>query len=313
MTLHRSLDDVAAMLSDGALAALRAGPDFRAVVEELIAESLDNYQTFDAAGCWMTADVGRMALYVAALLLDAQPGGLTVAALNTSAQSYDASSRGRVAQFIRFAQDAGEITVPAGPEPWTQRRLGLRAVFVERLQRRAINEARVISRLAPEIAPLAASLEDDATYRRFLLWSAVLATRERMVGPTTPVTMFLQRQSGMRILYHLTLDQPPGRERLLEDAALSRNQLSKLYRVSRAHINRLLADAEADGLLSCPRPNRVVFSAALSDDFERTMAFIIQMNRAAFVATALEATPSDQASIAPSPALNLSSSAGLPA
>lgn len=313
MSARPSLSDIAALLSDDAAVALRARPDFRAAVEQLIAESLANYHTLDAAGRWMLADIGRASLYAAAVILDAQPQGVSATALTAAAQGNQASSRGRVAQFIRFAQDAGEIVVPPGSEPWTRRRLTLRAVFVDRLRRRTISDARAISRIAPEIAPLVDSLEDDATYRRFLTWAGVLATRERVVGPPTPITMFLNRTSGMRILYHFTLAQTPDRDRLLEETAISRNQLSLRYGVSRAHINRLLADAEGHGLLSCPKSTRVVFSPALSDDLERTLAFIIQINRAAFVATlatALEADPPVQVAAVASPSDKPRSSSG---
>ena len=313
MTARPSLGDVVGLLSDEAMAALRARSDFRAVVEQLIAGSLAYYRTLDAAGRWMLADIGRTSLYAAAVILDAQPNGVSATALTASAQGNRAASRGRVARFIHFAQDAGEIVVPAGAEHWTRRRLTLRPAFVERLRRLTISEARAIARLAPELAAMADSLEDDATYRRFLTWLGVLASHDRVVGPPTPLTMFLQRQSGMRMLYHLALEQAPDRGRMLEEAALSRNQLSQLYEVSRAHINRLLVDAEAAGLLTCPTPPRVVFSPALSDDFERTMAFLIQIARAAFVATlatALEAPAPDQASATASPDVGARVSSG---
>ena len=101
MTPRPSLGDIDALLSDEAMIALRTRADFREVVEELIAVSLANYRTFDAAGRWMFADMGRSALYVAALILDARPGGVSAAALTAAAQDNRASSRGRVAQFIR--------------------------------------------------------------------------------------------------------------------------------------------------------------------------------------------------------------------
>jgi hypothetical protein len=313
MSARPSLGDIDALLSDEAMAALRAHPDFSAAAEQLIAASLANYRTLDAVGRWMLTDIGRASLYMAAVILDAQPNGVSATALTAAAQGNQASSRGRVAQFIRFAQDAGEVVVPPGSEPWTRRRLTLRPAFVDRLRLRTIADASAVSRFAPEIATLIDSLEEDATYRRFLTWVGVLATHERIVGPPTPVTMFLQRRSGMRILYHLTLAQAPDRRRLLEEAAISRNQLSQLYEVSRAHINRLLADAEAAGLLSCPTQTRVVFSPALSDAFERTLAFIIQINRAAFIATlatALETEPPAQVAAVTSPSDKPRSSSG---
>jgi DNA-binding transcriptional regulator LsrR (DeoR family) len=99
------------------------------------------------------------------------------------------------------------------------------------------------------------------------------------------IMLFLERECGMRILQHLMQEQAPDRERMLESAPISRNQLSQLYGVSRAHINRLLADAEARGLLSFPTPRRVVFSPELSEDYERTMAAVIQRYHAAYLAT----------------------------
>jgi hypothetical protein len=284
MTAPPQPTDIATLFSTEALAALRARPDFRGVVEELIAEGLAHYRGLDQVGRWMFADIGRTALYTSTVVLDALPGGVTVAALAASAEGSRASSRGRVAQFIRFAQDAGEIAVPAGHEHWTRRRLILRPAFIERLRQRGLVQARAAAKIAPEIEPLIDALSDEAIFRRFLSWGAALSTPERMVGPTTPVTMFLRRHSGLRILNHLTLAQSQNRAHLLEEAPLSRNQLSQLYGVSRAHINRLLADATAQGLLHCPSPQRVVFSPQLSDDFERTMAFLIQLTRAQFVA-----------------------------
>jgi hypothetical protein len=284
MTAPPTPTDIAALFSTEAMAALRARPDFRRVLEDQIAEGLAYYRSLDPVGRWMFADIGRTAVYGSTVLLDALPGGATVAALAASAASSHASSRGRVAQFIRFAQDAGEIAVPAGHEHWTRRPLILRPVFIDRLRQRTLVQARAAARIAPEIEPLIEGLNDDVIFRRFLSWAAILSTPERVVGPPTPVTMFLQRHSGMRILNHLMLAQAPDRTRLLEEAPLSRNQMSQLYGVSRAHINRLLADAQAQGLLHCPSPMRVAFSPELSDDFERTMAFMIQLTRAQFVA-----------------------------
>ena len=288
MTPRPSLADVDGLLSDEALAALRGRPDFRATVEQLIAESLTNYRTLDAAGRWMLADIRPDG----AVWRRADPGRAAWRGERGGAHRHVQRDTGRRAgagspNSSASPRTPGEIVVSSGSEHWTRRRLTLRPAFVERMRRRSVNEARVISRLAPEIADLVGSLENDATYRRFLMWSGVLATRDRVVGPVSPVTMFLQRHSGMRILYHLTLDQAANRERLLEEGGdLAFSQLSNLYGVSRArHQPPAAADAEARGLLSCPTPTRVVFSPALSDDFARTMAFIIQITRAAFVAT----------------------------
>jgi non-ribosomal peptide synthetase component F len=93
--------------------------------------------------------------------------------------------------------------------------------------------------------------------------------------------MFNKRVGGMLMLYDLLASQPPDRARLLEEAPLSRAALSRRFDVSRAHVNAMLAEAGEAGLLSCPAPDRVVFSQRLSDAMERHYAQFIQLTRAA--------------------------------
>jgi hypothetical protein len=61
--------------------------------------------------------------------------------------------------------------------------------------------------------------------------------------------------------------------------------------VSRVHINRLLSDAAAAGLLSCPTPDRLCFSPAMSEEIELVLLVTLQTTRAAGSA-ALAAAPS---------------------
>jgi hypothetical protein len=285
MTARPSLEDATALLSQEALDRLRARPGFRAAVEQFTAEALKHARALDATGLWMLADMGRTAIYMTAVLMDAQPGGVSVAAMAAISQETGATSRGRVAQFVNFALDAGEITLPPGADHWTRRRLILRPAFIDRLRRRSIIEARAIARFAPEIAALPDKLEDMDTYRRLLNWLVILLPTAPYSGLPSTIELFLNRECGMRILQHLTLDQAPDRVRILESAPISRNRLSQTYGVSRAHINRLLADAEALGLLSLTTPRRVEFSPALSDDYERSVAQVFQLFHAAYLAT----------------------------
>jgi DNA-binding transcriptional regulator LsrR (DeoR family) len=83
----------------------------------------------------------------------------------------------------------------------------------------------------------------------------------------------------MRILQHLVLRQPAERTRLLEAAPLSRAQMSRRYGVSRTHINRILADAEAAGAITLPAPDRVAFAPAFSDEVEAYFAGQFQVLR----------------------------------
>jgi hypothetical protein len=96
-------------------------------------------------------------------------------------------------------------------------------------------------------------------------------------------TLFLERDCGMTILFRLMLSQDRPRDRLLVSAGLSRAALSREFDVSRAHINRLLADAASRGLLSCPAPDVVQFSAILSRDVDLMLAQTLQITRAALM------------------------------
>jgi hypothetical protein len=285
VTARASLAEASALLSEETLVQLRARPGFRAAVEQFAAETLEYTRGIDKAGLWMLADIGRTAIYITIILLDALPEGASAAMIATVAQDTGASSRGRAARFIKFAQGAGEIAVPPGSDHWTRRRLILRPAFVARAQQRAIIEARAIARFAPEIASLPDKLSNMETYRRFLVWSAALMPPEPYSTTPSAIMLFLQRECGMRILQHLALDQAPDRTRMLESAPISRNRLSQLYGVSRAHINRLLGDAEAQGLLSFPTPRRVDFSPVLSEAYELTFASLFQRYHAAYLAT----------------------------
>ena len=79
----------------------------------------------------------------------------------------------------------------------------------------------------------------------------------------------------MSILFDLLASQSPDRTRLLEEAPLSRYALARRYAVSRAHINKLLAESghtEAIG-------DRVTFSETLSDALEAHFALIFAHNQ----------------------------------
>ena len=98
--------------------------------------------------------------------------------------------------------------------------------------------------------------------------------------------MFLERDRGTSILFRLMLSQARPRPRLLMEAPISRSSLSREFEVSRIHVNRLLADASAAGLLTVPEPDRVVFSELLSDAVERMLAATLQLTRASLLAAA---------------------------
>jgi hypothetical protein len=96
-------------------------------------------------------------------------------------------------------------------------------------------------------------------------------------GKKRPINFFLDREAGMSILFDLLASQSPDRTRLLQEAPLSRYALARRYGVSRAHINKLLAESghtEAIG-------DRVVFSETLSEALEAHFALIFTHSQGA--------------------------------
>ena len=83
----------------------------------------------------------------------------------------------------------------------------------------------------------------------------------------------------MLVLQHLLLSQSPDRAHLLQDAVLSRSDLSRRYGVSRTHINRILADAQAAGALHLGSADRVAFTPTFSLELEAFLAGQFQVMR----------------------------------
>jgi hypothetical protein len=274
--------DEADLLSEAAVARLRAHPRFREAVEAHAAGVLAEYELQDNHDRWLMKDLGRASLWLGAMILDTMPGGLTVSALAATAAERQVCSRGRVLAFVHYALDNGRLSLAPGAEPWVRRRLTLTPTFIEASRRRMINQFQVAALLAPEMAVALPRLAADSVVQQASVAVGVLLTLRPDLNrnPGGPLRqIFIARDGGMRILQHLLLRQPKVRPRLLATAPLSRAALSRRYGVSRTHVNRLLSDAEAAGALRLEGRDRVVFSPSFSDEFEAYFAGQIQVLR----------------------------------
>lgn len=265
-----------------AIAALEAHPRLIEACDHLARSSLAHYAAMDPVGRLLMEDLGRSSLYLAAIVLDKSPEGLTATNLIAATQANRTSSTGRVTEFLRLAQDAGDLVVPGGSERWTRRRLVLKPRFLERMRRRMAIEIEGARIIDPAVAP-PTLLADDAALAHFCFWLGVLSTvhRDVIAGPWTPIEIFLSRKCGGRILSRLIADQASRRERLMESVVISRSGLAREFGVSRAHINKMFADAQAAGALSFEGADRIVFSQAFSDNATHTFALVLQFMRAA--------------------------------
>ncbi|THD60952.1 hypothetical protein [Phenylobacterium sp.] len=270
------------LLSDAAVAHLRGHPRFREAVEAFARESLVHYEQQDAATRWLLKDLGRAALYLAATILDGTPEGLTFARLAMTAASNGTCSRGRVLAFVHYAQAAGRLTVPPGPEPWARRRLVLTPAFIDPTRERLVGALEATAIVAPEVAEALPRLKSDTVARQAATAVGMLLNfrPELNRNPGGPLRqIFIARDGGMRMLQHLMVRQPAQRGRLMETARLSRAELARRYGVSRTHVNRLLDDAQAAGALTLPAADRVEFSSAFSDEVEAFFGGVMQVNR----------------------------------
>jgi hypothetical protein len=271
-------------IRDADLLSIRSSPLLRETLDKIARECVAYFTTLDSNGRWMLADIGRTSIYMAALVLDARPEGLSMARL-TRAAHIATVSRGRVNDFVERALAAREFVIQPGADAWTQRRMTVRPEFVDRLRRRFAIDARGVVRLDPVLAPAPDLLEDEALFRRFLYWIGVFASRGRLsVKGPTPMKLFLHSGGGGRLLMALLAAQAPGRARLLQSAPISRAALARDCSVSRPHVNRLLARAEEAGLIQFVGESQIEIGQDLSDAFEGTLTSNLYVTRAALIA-----------------------------
>ena len=274
--------DDADLLSETAVARLCAHPRFREAAEAHAAGVLAEYESQDSHDRWLLKDLGRAALWLGAMILDASPDGLTVSGLAATAALRQVCSRGRVLSFVHYGLDSGRFALTPGSEPWVRRRLVLTPAFIEPTRRRLVAQFEATALLAPEVAAALSRLAPDTAVRQAIVSTGLLLTLrpELNRNPGGPLRqIFIARDGGMRMLQHLLLGQSKTRSRLLERAPISRAALSRRYGVSRTHVNRLLADAEAAGALRLEGRDRVVFSSAFSDEVEAYFAGQFQAAR----------------------------------
>jgi hypothetical protein len=289
-------DEFPSLLSEAAIAALRERSGFRSILESAAQAAVDHYLQADAAIQWMMKDVGRTAIGLTALVLRGAPGGLTAAALRDACLAGDISSSGRVMDFINHGCRTGALIAHDGPGHWTHRPIGLGPGLLDTFRRRAQIDLEAVARLYPEVSPAIALTDQDGGFEHYIGCAAVLSAAQPdlfAAAPRGPTHLFLDRDVGMLLLFDLMTAQPEPRERLLESAPLSRAALSRRFGVSRAHINKLLADADREGLLCLPHPDRVVFAPALSEGVERQCAIVMRLTQAAAL-MALATRPNSQ-------------------
>ena len=270
--------DPRSLLTEATVAELRRHPKLWATAKGHADATVERFTRLEEPFRWMVKDQFRVGITYTAMLLRAAPQGLSAATLIAACKDMDISSPGRVRQFLSRGLQYGEIVTTPGSEYWTKRALVLGPGFFQHFSAVVRNDMEHAAAFAPETADGFPLADHEASMLHYILVSGFLQQAQPELfrnQPGHPMYIFGHREAGMFTLAHLLRSQPLDRARFLEEAPLSRSDLARRFGVSRVHINKLLSDAADDGLLSCPSPDRVVFSQRMSDAFERQYALLL--------------------------------------
>lgn len=285
MSAITSADGALDPLSSAAFLRLRSHPLFRAHVQEYCRASLAHHAGLDVIERWLVSDLGRQSLSRAMLILEAVHGEVSARSLVEAARVNRTCSRGRALAFLQRAELNGLFSSDGAPS-LIDRRFRLEPKFIEAMSATTVITVRTAAGLAPEMKDAADAIVDPEYSRRFMAALGSLSVRRRdlFAGPEMPVTLFLNRDGGERILEQLIISQPEQRDRLLGSITVSTASLARSAFTSRPHVRRLLEAGEASGHL-------VVSSGALnasedlSQDCERHFALLFEIARAAALMT----------------------------
>lgn len=258
------------------LAQARANPQFHPAIELEARLARDAYHALPEGHRWLLGDRGRFNMGLIALLL-AGSGALTAQNLSQISKARDIGSSGRARKYVEHLLRHGLVSAEPGDGRWTTHRLTLGPILVGHYRTRLRATLEGMRLFEPSVTPALALTETDEFLPLCLTLAGANGDNSELAQQiyADGLGIFLERDCGMLILMDLMLAQPAGRSRLLERAPLSRYGLARDYGVSRAHINKVLSDAAAAGLLSLEDDGgTVLFSRRLSELLELHSAAI---------------------------------------
>ena len=264
------------------LARARANPNFHPAIELEARLARDVFHALPAGHRWLLADRGRFNMGLLALLLAASDA-FTAQALGQACKAREIGSVGRALKYVEHLLRYGLVQAEPGEGRWTTHRLTLGPILIGHYRTRFRATLEALSLFDPSTAPALDLIDTDEFLPLCLTLAGANGDRSDLARTVYARGMgiFMERDCGMLILMDLMLGQAQGRGRLLEGARLSRYGLARDYGVSRAHINKLLADAGAAGLLTLEADgSAVAFSPHLSEVLELHNAAIFHGLRA---------------------------------
>lgn len=258
------------------LAQARANPQFQPAIELEARLARDAYHALPEGHRWLLGDRGRFNMGLIALLL-AGSDALTAQNLSQISKTRDIGSSGRARKYVEHLLRHGLVSAESGDGRWTTHRLTLGPILLGHYRARLRATLEGMRLFDPSVTPALALTETDEFLPLCLTLAGANGDNSELAHQiyADGLGIFLERDCGMLILMDLMLAQPADRSRLLERAPLSRYGLARDYGVSRAHINKMLSDAAAAGLLSLEDDGgTVLFSHRLSELLELHSAAI---------------------------------------
>jgi DNA-binding MarR family transcriptional regulator len=241
-------------LSDEAAAALRAHPRFGEAVRLAAGGLVELYQG-NALLNLLVNDRGRLLISYFALHLHFgghppdQKSGLTLTRLQDLCVESDVCSRGRAAAMVAVMRAAGYLAVVQGTGDRRERRLMATELLIASQRERWRCQFRAIALLMPELAPVLEVLERADFVEAFIQrLGALFRAGVRVLAGARGLQLFAERNAGMSILFALLAAGTEG-QGAPSTVSISISALARRFGVSRAHVLKLLRDAESRGFL----------------------------------------------------------------
>lgn len=188
------------------------------------------------------------------LYLAATPGGLTFSRFDALHQVSGEGGRARTHGLITYLRFLGYIEPDDSGHDGRERRYRPTARMREAFRRYFTESLEAAVALYPEAAPMIALMEDEQAFDDFMVSTGeglmIAGSLVRLhKGPS--FNDFSRRKSGMVMLWTLLLSAPPSLEwPTRAPFPVSIADIARKAGVSRAHVQRLLRDCEANGMMA---------------------------------------------------------------
>lgn len=248
----RMLTDIAQAVREEEVRKLWSHPGFPDVARAMAGQEAPASAGSGLVGIAMR-DANKMTSALLALYLDATPGGLTHARLDALSDLAGVGGRTRAHALLAYMRFLGYIEPDPTPRDGRERRYRPTTRMRDAFRRYFIDRLVILLPLTPEAGPIIDRLTQDEDFTAFMAilgeGLVIMGMLHRLnTGPSLDV--FSRRRSGLLTLWRLLLSAPPEAEwPPRQRFRISAIDLARKGGVARSHIQRLLRDGAAAGLL----------------------------------------------------------------